>query len=805
MAYFRPLDAQTPDRPSVPYALPILPLRQTLAYPFFVLPLTVGLPRSVRLVEEAVQAERLIGLVGMPDASVEAPMPGQVYATGTLAVVQHITHTADNVMQVVVQSLERCHIRQWITTTPYLRAAIILAPDRVVADLELETLQGWVRTMAREVGALSPQIPHELWSMLGQVRDPRFLAYLVAASLPLEVPQGQQFLEADTVQDKFRLLLTHLTHARERLSLRYQVQHTTRQAMDKAQREYYLREQLKTIQQELGETDKSQQVMDVYRQKLDAARLPVEARHEALRELARLENLSPQAPEYGLIEAYLEWLTTLPWHARSRDQLDIAHARAVLDADHYGLHEVKDRILEYLAVRQLHVEQESHREAEAEPGSKGVPGAILCFVGPPGVGKTSLGQSIARALGRKFTRMSLGGMRDEAEIRGHRRTYIGAMPGRIIQAIARTETRNPVFMLDEVDKIGHDWRGDPSSALLEVLDPAQNCAFRDHYLNINFNLRDVIFITTANQLETIPEPLRDRMEVIQIDGYTEQEKVCIAQHYLVPRQLQANGLHSGQLAFTDAALHTIVRDYAREAGVRNLERQLGAICRKVAVQVAARTVTRVEVTPELVRAYLKQEPFVSEVAESLTIPGIATGLAVTAHGGDILCVEATSMPGKGNLTLTGHLGHIMRESAQIAYSYVRAKASAWGLEADLFARTDLHVHVPAGAIPKDGPSAGVAMVTAMVSLLTARPVRHDVGMTGEITLRGRVLPVGGVKMKVLAAHRTGLTTVIIPKRNEPDLDDLPDDVRQVMTFVLAEQIDDVLQTALPPAEAQDLA
>jgi ATP-dependent Lon protease len=802
MAYFRPPDAQTTGRSSVPYALPILPLRQTLAYPFFVLPLTVGRPRSVRLIEEAMRAERLIGLVSMPAASVDEPMPGQVYATGTLAVVQHITRSADNTMQVVVQTVERCRIRQWISTAPYLQAGIILAPDSVIANLDLEMLQAQVRALAQEVIALSPQMPRELWSILAQVRDPRFLAYLVAASLPLEMPQGQQVLEADTVEDKFRLLLTHLMHAREMLSLRQQVQHTTRQAMDKAQREYYLRQQLKTIQEELGETDKSQQNIDAYRQKIDAANLPAEARHEALRELTRLENLPPQAPEYGLIEAYLEWVVMLPWQTRSRDQLDIAHARAVLDADHYGLHEVKDRILEYLAVRQLHVEQERHREAEpAEAGNTGIPGAILCFVGPPGVGKTSLGQSIARALGRTFTRMSMGGMRDEAEIRGHRRTYIGAMPGRIIQAIARAETRNPVFMLDEVDKIGHDWRGDPSSALLEVLDPAQNCAFRDYYLNINFNLRDVIFITTANQLETIPEPLRDRMEVIQIDGYTEQEKVCIARDYLVPRQLQANGLHPGQITFSDAALCTIVRHYAREAGVRNLERQLGAICRKVAVQVAAHTVTQVEVTPELVRAYLKPEPFVSEVSEPLTIPGIATGLAVTEYGGDILCVEATSMPGTGHLTLTGHLGHVMRESAQIAYSYVRARASAWGLEADLFARTDLHIHVPAGAIPKDGPSAGVAMVAAMVSLLSARPVRHDVGMTGEITLRGRVLPVGGVKMKVLAAHRAGLTTVIIPKRNAPDLDALPDDVRQAMTCVLAEQIDDVLHTALSPAQA----
>jgi ATP-dependent Lon protease len=799
MAYFRPPEAQTTGRISVPYALPILPLRQTLAYPFFVLPLTVGKPRSVHLIKEAMQTDRLIGLVGMPDAAVEEPGSSQVYATGTLAVVQHVARTADNLLQVVVQSVERCRIVQWLSSTPYLRGCITLAPDVVRADLELETLQSQVRALAQEVVALSPQTPRELWGMLGQVRDARFLAYLVAASLQLEVPLGQQFLEADTVQEKFRLLLTHLRHARGMLGLHQQVQHATREAMDKAQREYYLRQQLKTIQQELGETDKNQQVVDVYRQKLDAARLPAEARHEALRELARLESLPPQAPEYGLIETYLEWLVALPWHVHSPDQLDIAHARAVLDADHYGLQEVKDRILEYLAVRQLHLAQEDQYETGTEPARQGMPGAILCFAGPPGVGKTSLGQSIARALERKFTRMSLGGVRDDAEIRGHRRTYIGAMPGRIIQALVCAETCNPVFMLDEVDKVGHDWRGDPSSALLEVLDPAQNYAFRDHYLNVNVDLRDVIFIATANQLETIPEPLRDRMEVLQLVGYTEQEKVRIAQDHLVPRQLWANGLRPDQLTFTAAALLKIVRDYARKAGVRNLERQLGAICRKVAMQVTAHTVARVEVTPELVPAYLKQEPFVAEASEPLDLPGITTGLAMTAHGGDILFVEATSMPGKGNLTLTGHLGDIMRESAQIAYSYVRAKARALGLEADLFAQTDLHLHVPAGAIPKDGPSAAAAMVTAMVSLLTARPVRHDVGMTGEITLRGRVLPIGGVKMKVLAAHRAGLTTVILPKHNARDLDDLPDDVRQTMTFVLAEQIDEVLQTALPPS------
>jgi ATP-dependent Lon protease len=474
----------------------------------------------------------------------------------------------------------------------------------------------------------------------------------------------------------------------------------------------------------------------------------------------------------------------------------MAHARTVLDEDHYDLQDVKDRILEYLAVRKLSTECQLPTVASQEVTGREALGAILCFAGPPGVGKTSLGQSIARALGRKFTRMSLGGMRDEAEIRGHRRTYIGAMPGRIVQAIKRAGTRNPVFMLDEVDKVGRDWRGDPTSALLEVLDPAQNRTFRDHYLDVDFDLSDVIFITTANQLETIPEPLRDRMEILPLDGYTEHEKLHIARQYLVPRQLQANGLRPDEVAFTDDALRKLVQDYTREAGVRNLERQIGAVCRKVAVQIAAQATAPNTITPELVREYLKQEPFVFEVSERLDIPGIATGLAVTAVGGDILFIEATRMKGKGGLTLTGHLGDVMRESAQLAYSYVRSKAGELGIDPGVFAQIDLHLHVPAGAIPKDGPSAGVAMVTAIASLLSERPVQHTLGMTGEITLRGRVLPVGGVKMKVLAAHRAGLTTVILPKRNEADLEEIPDDVKQAMTFVTVETIDMALQTAL---------
>jgi ATP-dependent Lon protease len=572
--------------------------------------------------------------------------------------------------------------------------------------------------------------------------------------------------------------------------------------MTKAQREYYLRQQQKAIQKQLGETDENQSVIAEYAEKIENAHLHEEAEKEARRELKRLEGMSPQSAEYTVIKTYLDWLVELPWNVLSEDQLDINHARSVLDEDHYDLQEVKDRIIEYLAVRKLVKERNVKADKCEETGANEAMGAILCFAGPPGVGKTSLGQSIARALGRKFTRMSLGGMRDEAEIRGHRRTYIGAMPGRIIQAIKRAGTRNPVFMLDEVDKVGTDWRGDPSSALLEVLDPAQNHAFRDYYLDVDFDLSDVMFITTANLLETIPPPLRDRMEIIQLDGYTEYEKVLIAQRYLVPRQIKANGLLKEEITFTETSLRKIIQDYTREAGVRNLERQIGAICRKSVVRIAGKESIQSEITPEIVRKFLKKEKFESESSESIKIPGIATALAVTAVGGDILFIEATRMKGRGNLCRTGQLGDVMRESAQIAYSYVRSQAAQLDVDVNQFEQTDVHVHVPAGAIPKDGPSAGLALVTSIASLFTGRQVRSDVGMTGEVTLRGRVLAVGGIKMKVLAGHRAGLTTIILPKRNEPDLEELPDDVRNTMTFVAVEHIDDVLKVALLPVETE---
>jgi ATP-dependent Lon protease len=787
---------------SIPNELSILPLRNTIAFPFSILPLAVGIPRSVKLVEEALEGDRLIGLLAVKDSSIEEPQPGQIYEIGTVAKVHQVHRMPDKGLQVIVEGIERFRVKHWVGTEPYLRAEITLASDVVEQGLELDALQRSLRDLAQEVIALSPSLPDEAGKLLNQVQDPRYLTYLVAANVRLQIADGQKILEMDHLKDKLRALISHLTHEKEVLTLGQKIQTEAREEMDKAQREYYLRQQLKAIQKELGERDESQSAFTEYADKIEKTDLPEEAKKEAERELKRLEGMSPQAAEYSVINTYLDWLLELPWNVSSEDQLDINNARAVLDEDHYDLQEVKDRIIEYLGVRKLVKERGIQTETGEEATASEAMGAILCFTGPPGVGKTSLGQSIARALGRKFTRMSLGGMRDEAEIRGHRRTYIGAMPGRIIQAIKRAGTRNPVFMLDEVDKIGNDWRGDPSSALLEVLDPAQNHTFRDHYLDVDFDLSDVIFITTANQLETIPPPLRDRMEIIQLDGYTEYEKIHIAKRYLVPRQVKANGLREEEISFTEEALNKIVQDYTREAGVRNLERQIGAICRKSAVRIAAKELAHVEITPEIVREYLKKEKFESESSESIEIPGIATGLSVTSVGGDILFIEATRMKGKGELTLTGQLGDVMRESAQIAHSYVRSKSNQLGVDPRLFEKTDVHVHVPAGAIPKDGPSAGVTILMAMASLFSGRPVRSDIGMTGEVTLRGRMLPVGGIKMKVLAAHRAGLNTVILPKRNERDLDELPDDVRNTMKFVPVEGIDEALEVALLPGEGK---
>ena len=787
---------------SMPDDLSILCLHNMVAFPFSVFPLMVGIPRAVKLIEDALQGNHFVALVATKDSSIEEPQPSQVYEIGTIAKLYSVVKAPDNTLQVVVQGLERFRVQHWLGTEPYLRASIALTPDVVEPGVELDALQRSLRDLAQEIIALSPNVPDEVGNFLNQVQDPRYLAYLVASNVGLEVQKGQQILETDNVKDKLTDLISYLAHEKEVLTLEQKIQTEAHEEMGKAQRQYYLHQELKAIQKELGEGDESQSALTEYTKKIEKANLPEEPKKEAQRELKRLEGMPQQAAEYSVIRTYLDWLLDLPWNVLSEDQLDINRARAVLDEDHYDLQEVKDRIMEYLAVRKLVVERKVPIETGKETAAAEAMGAILCFVGPPGVGKTSLGHGIARALGRTFTRMSLGGMRDEAEIHGHRRTYVGAMPGRIIQAIRRAGTRNPVFMLDEVDKIGADWRGDPSSALLEVLDPAQNHIFRDYYLDVDFDLSNVMFITTANQLDTIPPSLRDRMEIIELDGYTEYEKIGIAQSYLVPRQLKVNGLREEEISFTEDALCKIVQDYTREAGVRNLERQIGTICRKRAVKIASREVAHVEITCERVREYLKKERFESESAESIQIPGIATGLSVTAVGGDILFIEAIRMKGKGELILTGQLGDVMRESAQIAYSYVRSKASKLDLQSRLFEKTDVHLHVPAGAIPKDGPSAGVAILMAIASLLSGRPVRSDLGMTGEVTLRGRILPVGGIKMKVLAAHRAGLTAVILPKRNERDLDEVPEDVRNAMAFVPIERIDEALNVALLPAEPE---
>ena len=719
----------------LPRDISILPLRNTVAYPYSVLPLIVGVRRSVKLIEKAAEGDGIIGLVASKDGAIEEPNPGQTYEVGTLAKIERVVQESGDTLQVVVRGLERFRIDHWRASTPFLRAHAVQAPESVEEDVEMDALKRSLQGVTEEIIELSPNLPKEVGRFLHHIKEPAQLIYIVAATVNLDVKKGQALLELNDMKDKLRTLVAHLSREKEVLTLNRKIRSEAHEEMDKAQRDYYLRQQLKAIQKELGEVHEGASISDEYAEKLKEAGLPLEAMKEAERELGRLANMSSQSPEYALIKTYLDWLLELPWNRASEDQMDTHYARTVLDEDHYDLEEVKERIIEYLAVRKLLRERSDRTAEEKNPEDEKIEGmgAILCFAGPPGVGKTSLGQSIARALGRRFTRMSLGGMRDEAEIRGHRRTYIGAMPGRIIQAIKRAGTRNPVFMLDEVDKVGNDWRGDPSSALLEVLDPAQNHAFRDHYLDVDFDLSDVMFITTANQLETIPAPLRDRMEIIQLDGYMEYEKLHIAKKYLVPRQLKGNGLRQEEMDFADEAIQKIIQDYTREAGVRNLERNIGAVCRKGAVKIAEGQAHPIHVTADVVRSYLKKEQFESDLSEVIEIPGIATGLAVTPVGGDILFIEATLMNGEGRLTLTGQLGDVMKESAQIAHSYVRSKIRSLQLDLSLFKSADIHVHVPAGATPKDGPSAGLAMVMAVISLCSGRPVHSHVGLDRKST------------------------------------------------------------------------
>ncbi len=784
----------------IPNELAILPLRGVVLYPMTALPLTVGQPRSVQLVDDAALQRQMICLVATKNEEVEEPGPDDVYRVGTAAVVHRLRKAADGTILLFVQGIERIRIVEFTRTKPYLKARVELIPEKVEDSIELEALSRNILDLFRRLVNLVPHIPDEMMMMVMNIEDPRQLAYLVATSLRMDIADAQEVLELDDVRDKLRKLTTILTRELEVLELGKKIQTEAQSEMEKVQREYFLREQLKAIKRELGEESEQTVEAEEYRNKIEEAGMPEEARKEALRELARLEKMPTVAAEYSVIKTYLDWMTSLPWDKVTEDNLDIARARQILNEDHYDLEDIKKRILEYLAVRKLRLERAEERDQESEQLTDYIrrerEGVILCFVGPPGTGKTSLGQSIARALGRKFVRMSLGGIRDEAEIRGFRRTYVGSMPGRIIQALRRAESRNPVFMLDEVDKVGTDWRGDPSSALLEVLDPEQNRDFRDHYLDVPFDLSQVMFITTANLLDPIPAPLRDRMEILALDGYTEEEKIKIAQQYLIPRQIRENGLHSDEIKFTEGAIHRVIRDYTREAGVRNLERELGSICRKVATRIAEGAEGSTVVTEEDIPSYLGKPKYFSEVADRTEMPGVATGLVVTAVGGDITFIEATKMKGKQGLILTGQLGDVMRESAQAALSYVRSKADEFGIDEDTFLENDIHIHVPAGAVPKDGPSAGVTMATALLSLLKGQPVNPRVAMTGEITLRGQVLPVGGIKQKVLAAARAGLSTVILPKRNEADLEDIPDEIREKMHFVLADHVDQVVQHAL---------
>ena len=798
-----PVNAPTDEETelTIPAELPILPLRGVVVYPQTVIPLTVGQPRSIKLVDEVVGGERLVGLVTAKDPDLETPGPDDIYRVGTLASIHRLFRAPDGTIRMLVQGIARIEVDEFTTTEPYLKARVHAVPEGVEESLEVEALTRNVVQLFTRLAELVPSIPGELITSALNVDDPLQLVYAISTYVRIDLEEAQALLELQSTEAKLRRLMTILSKELEVLELGRKIQTEAQTEMEKVQREYYLREQLKAIQRELGEADEQAVEVEEFRTKIAEANMPEEARKEAERELDRLSKLPTAAAEYGVIRTYLDWLTALPWNKRSDDNLDIAHARSVLDQDHYGLEDIKDRILEYLAVRKLRLERASEIENEERTDMirRERVGAILCFVGPPGVGKTSLGASIARAMNRKFIRMSLGGVRDEAEIRGFRRTYIGAMPGRVIQTLRRVESRNPIIMLDEIDKLGRDFRGDPASALLEVLDPEQNSEFRDHYLDVPVDLSEVIFITTANELDPIPGPLRDRMEIIQLSGYTEQEKIAIAQQYLVPRQIRENGLRTEEVEFTYEALQDLIRDYTREAGVRTLEREVGRGLRKIVTRIAEGNTEKVVIDAKMLRELLKKPRYGyrEELEERTDRPGVATGLAWTPFGGDVLFIEATEFPsGKGGFQVTGQLGEVMQESARIALSYVRSKARDLGIAPEFFDKHEIHLHVPAGAVPKDGPSAGVTMTVALASLFTDQPVRSNVAMTGEITLRGQVLPVGGVKDKVLAAHRLGVDTVIIPKKNENDLDDLPEEIRKQLHFVLVDQIDDALNAAL---------
>ncbi|MBW1916805.1 MAG: endopeptidase La [Deltaproteobacteria bacterium] len=760
--------------------LPILPMNELVLFPRVVIPLTVWEDSAQHLVDETLLKDKIIGILASRQPTIEAPTLENLHKVGTAAVILKMGKTQDDVLRLLIQGLYRFRVEEVVAQEPYLQARVTPISEDFESDMEIEAMVSNVKGLFLKMLELSPYLPTELGAMVREIDDPRVLADVIGGSMNIAKNDKQNLLETIDVKERLRKVLSLVNREMEILELGKKIQNQVKGEIDKAQRDYYLREQIKALQKELGEVDDRTREIEELRTRLEDSQLPEAAFKEAERELNRLSRIPPTSPDHQVIRTYLEWMIELPWNVATEDNLDLQQARRILDEDHYDLEKVKKRILEYLAVRKL------------KPDMKG---PILCFVGPPGTGKTSLGKSIARALGRKFVRMSLGGVRDEAEIRGHRRTYVGALPGRIIQSIRRAGSNNPVFILDEIDKIGADFRGDPSSALLEVLDPEQNFSFSDHYLEVGFDLSKVMFLTTANMLDTIPPALRDRMEVLELPGYTEEEKLQIAYDYLLPRQLAAHGLQPEQLEITPEAMRRVIAEYTREAGLRNLEREIAALCRGVAREIAEGLCTQKRITEAEIPAYLGPLRFYREPALEHPEPGVATGLAWTPTGGEILFIEALRMPGNSRLKLTGQLGEVMKESADAALSYIRARGPYLGVAEDFFDKTDIHIHVPAGAIPKDGPSAGVAMLTALVSLLSDRPVKKGLAMTGEITLRGHVLPVGGIKDKVLAAHRAGLREIILPARNDKDLEEIPENVKKRLKFHLVERMDQVLEIA----------
>ncbi len=785
-------EAPSAERLTIPDDMPVLPLRDTVLFPNSFMPLAVAREASVRLIDEASTSGRMIGVFTQREATVEEPLQEDLYAIGTATHIHKMFKLPDGSLRLIVQGLTRVRLDKMLQTRPYLRAAVTLA-DELLRDedhLEIDALQRNIKSNFQQVVSLSPLLSDDLQALAGNITDPGKLADFIASSLTtIGTPVKQEVLETLDIRARMDSLNRLLIKELEVLELGSKIQSQVQSEVGKNQREYFLREQMKAIQKELGEGDEQAKEIDELRAKLDAAGLPEAVKKEAMRELDRLSKMPVAAAEYTVSRTYLDWIIALPWAKRTEDSIDLKRTKDVLDADHSGLEKVKDRVLEYLAVRKLNPD---------------VKGPILCFLGPPGVGKTSLAKSIANSLGRKFVRVSLGGMRDEAEIRGHRRTYIGALPGQVIQGLRRAESKNPVFILDEIDKLGSDFRGDPASALLEVLDPEQNNTFRDHYLDVPFDLSEVLFLTTANVLDPVPPALRDRMEVLELAGYTEEEKLKIAVEHLVGKQIVNHGLTAEQLEFSDAAIREVIRGYTREAGVRNLEREIGALCRKVARRRAEGDESKVSITPEVVVEMLGAPTFLDEEIENRTKdPGVAVGLAWTPAGGEVLFVEASRMQGGGSLTLTGQLGDVMKESGRTALSWFRSNANRYGVDPTFYKDSEIHLHVPSGAIPKDGPSAGVTMVTALASQLTSRPVRGDIAMTGEITLSGRVLPVGGIKEKVLAARRHGITEVILPRQNEKHIkEDLTDELRRELTIHYVIHIEEVLAIALQPSSAQ---